>query len=238
MRRRTLIAGLAVLPLPALPLPASGQQSRSLPGGAPPPPAAVRPGPAAGPPGAAPLTDRDRADLARMEAYLDGIRTLKARFVQADARGGTAEGTLWLQRPGRMRFEYEPPAQILLVADGTFVIFHDKSVQQTSHIPIGATPLSVLLADRIRLSGGDVEPIRVDRFPGAIQVTLIQSRKPREGSITLGFNDPPLALRQWTVVDAQGQAVRVSLFGVETGGRFDPQLFRFFDPRMFENRND
>lgn len=233
MRRRLLLAALA-----ALPLPAGAQQSRSLPGRAPPPPAAPRGSLPAGTPQPAPLTEQDRADLTRIEAYLDGVRTLKARFVQADARGGTAEGTLWLQRPGRMRFEYDPPAQILLVADGTFVIFHDKSVQQTSHIPIGATPLSVLLAERIRLSGGDVEPIRVERFPGAIQVTLIQAGKPREGSITLGFNDPPLELRQWTVVDAQGQAVRVSLFGAETGGRFDPQLFRFFDPRMFENRTN
>lgn len=231
MRRRLLLAALA-----ALPLPAAAQQSRSLPGRAP-PPAQPRGGmPAA--PEPAPLTAQDRADLARIETHLDAIRTLKARFVQADARGGTAEGTLWLQRPGRMRFEYDPPAQILLVADGMFVIFHDRSVQQTSHIPIGATPLSVLLAERIRLVGGDVEPIRVDRSPGAILVTLIQAGKPREGSITLGFADSPLELRQWTVVDAQGQAVRVSLYGVETGGRFDPALFRFLDPRTFQDRNN
>jgi outer membrane lipoprotein-sorting protein len=232
MRRRPFLAALA-----ALPLPAAAQQSRSLPGRAP-PPAQPRGGVAAAAPEPAPLTAQDRADLARIEAYLDGIRTLKARFVQADARGGTAEGTLWLQRPGRIRFEYDPPAQILLVADGTFVIFHDRSVQQTSHIPIGATPLSVLLAERIRLIGGEVEPVRVDRSPGVILVTLIQAGKPREGSITLGFADPPLELRQWTVVDAQGQAVRVSLYGAETGGRFDPALFRFVDPRTFQNRTN
>ena len=232
MHRRVLIALLAALPLPAF-----AQQSRSLPG-RPPPPAGPGQGAAQQSPEPAPLTDQDHADLARIEAYLDGIRTLTARFVQVDARGGTAEGTLWLQRPGRMRFEYDPPAQILLVADGTFVIFHDRSVRQTSHIPIGATPLAVLLAERIRLSGGDVVPVRVDRVPGMIQVTLVRAGRGGEGSLTLAFSDPPLALRQWTVVDAQAQAVRVSLFNAQTGGRFDPALFRFVDPQFFEPRRD
>lgn len=227
MHRRLLIAGLATLPVPAL-----AQQSRSLPG-RPPPPSGARQGSAEPSPQPAALTDQDRADLARIEAYLDGVRTLTARFVQLDARGGTAEGRLWLQRPGRMRFEYDPPAPILLVADGTFVIFHDKSVRQTSHIPIGATPLSVLLAERIRLTGGEVVPVRVERSAGAIQVTLVRAGRSGEGSITLTFNDAPLALRQWTVVDAQAQSVRVSLFNVETGGRFDPALFRFVDPEFF-----
>ncbi len=230
MHRRLLIAGLAALPLPAL-----AQQSRSLPG-RPPPPAGTRQGNAERSPQPAALTDQDRADLARIETYLDGVRTLTARFVQLDARGGTAEGTLWLQRPGRMRFEYDPPAQILLVADGTFVIFHDKSVRQTSHIPIGATPLSVLLSERIRLTGGDVVPVRVERTAGVIQVTLVRAGRGGEGSITLTFNDPPLALRQWTVVDAQAQSVRVSLFNPQTGGRFDPALFRFVDPEFFRQQ--
>lgn len=232
MKRRLLIAVLAALPAPVL-----AQQSRSLPGRAPPPTGSSQ-GAAQRTPEPAPLTDQDRADLARIEAYLDGVRTLTARFVQLDARGGTAEGTLWLQRPGRMRFEYDPPAQILLVADGTFVIFHDKSVRQTSHIPIGATPLSVLLSDRIRLTGGDVVPVRVERAPGVIQVTLVRAGRSGEGSITLSFNDPPLALRQWTVVDAQAQAVRVSLFNAETGGRFDPALFRFVDPEFFRQQGN
>lgn len=232
MKRRLLIAVLAAAPLPAL-----AEQPRSLPG-RPPLPAGQAEGSARRVTEPAVLTEQDRADLARIEAYLDGLRTLTARFVQVDARGGTAEGRLWLQRPGRMRFEYDPPAQILLVADGSFVIFHDRSVRQTSHIPIGATPLSVLLAERIRLTGRDVVPTRVERTPGVIQVTLVRAGRSGEGSLTLTFSDPPLALRQWTVVDAQAQAVRVSLFNVEIGGRFDPALFRFVDPQFFEPRRD
>ncbi|MDW8444454.1 MAG: outer membrane lipoprotein carrier protein LolA [Acetobacteraceae bacterium] len=147
MHRRFLLAGLASLATGQL----AAQQNRAGPPPAPAPPRRTEPIPDAAP---APLSAADRADLARLEAYLDGIRTLTARFVQVDARGGTATGRLWLSRPGRMRFEYDPPSPILLVADGTFVIFHDRSVMQTTHIPLGTTPLSLLLAERIRLDEG------------------------------------------------------------------------------------
>ncbi len=186
-------------------------------------------------PSAAPLTAADRAEIARLESHLDSIRSLSARFVQVDARGGYASGRLWLSRPGRMRFEYDPPTPILLVADGSFVIFHDRSVMQTSHIPISATPLALLLAERIRLDSGEAETVRLNRAEGLIQATVIRRGRAQEGSLTLTFSDPPLALRQWVVVDAQGQSVRVSLFDVELGGRFDPALFRFVDPRFFQN---
>lgn len=227
MHRRLLLAGLASLPAGSL----SAQQNRAPapPGAA--PPRRTDPAQEAAP---APLSAADRAELARLEAHLDGIRALTARFVQVDARGGTATGRLWLARPGRMRFEYDPPSPILLVADGRFVIFHDRSVMQTSHIPLGATPLSLLLTDRIRLDEGEAQTVRLVRGEGLIQVTLIRRGRAHEGSLQLVFTDPPLALRQWLVTDAQRQTVRVTLLDVEIGGRFDPGLFRFIDPRFFD----
>ena len=227
MHRRILLAGLASLPASQI----AAQQNRAPtpPAGA--PPQRTDPAPEAAP---APLSAADRAELARLEAYLDGIRTLTARFVQVDARGGSATGRLWLARPGRMRFEYNPPSPILLVADGRFVIFHDRSVMQTSHIPLGATPLSLLLTDRIRLDEGEAQTIRLVRGEGLIQVTLIRRGRAHEGSLLLVFTDPPLALRQWLVTDAQRQTVRVTLLDIEIGGRFDPNLFRFIDPRFFD----
>lgn len=226
MHRRFLLAGLAALPAGTL----AAQQNRAPapPGGT--PPRRTEPPPETAP---APLSAADRAELARLEAYLDGIRTLTARFVQVDARGGTATGRLWLARPGRMRFEYDPPSPILLVADGRFVIFHDRSVMQTSHIPLGSTPLSLLLAERIRLDDGEAQTVRLSRGEGLIQATLIRRGRAHEGSLLLVFTDPPLALRQWLVTDAQRQTVRVTLLDVEIGGRFDPNLFRFIDPRFF-----
>jgi len=194
--------------------------------------AAAQPAPAASPaepPGAraaAPLSDRDRADLVRLEAYLNAITTLQARFVQVSSNGYVASGRLWMQRPGRMRFEYDPPSPILLVADGTFVIYHDRELGQTSHVPLGATPLGILLRERVQLSG-DVGVERVQRGQGQLQVTLSRTSEPGSGTLTLMLTDNPLELRQWSVVDAQGVEVRVTLQGAERGARFDPALFRF-----------
>ena len=178
-------------------------------------------------------TAQDSADLARIETYLDGLRTLKAHFLQVAPNGATSQGTAWLDRPGRMRFQYDPPSPLLLVAGHGLVVFHDKSLNQTTNIPISKTPLGILLADKVHLSG-DVTVTGMQRLPGQIQVSLVRTASPGDGTLTLIFADNPLALRQWTVLDAQRQETRVTLYNVETGGKFDAKLFEFIDPRFFQ----
>ena len=179
---------------------------------------------------------QDQADLARVETYLDGLRTLKAHFLQVAPNGAITQGTVWLDRPGRMRFQYDPPSPLLLVAGHGLVVFYDSSLNQTSNIPIGRTPLGILLADHVHLSG-DVTVTGMERLPGQIQVTLVRTASPGEGTLTLVFADNPLTLRQWTVVDAQRQETRVTLYNVELGGKFDQNLFEFIDPRFFRGNN-
>ncbi|HEY2619182.1 MAG TPA: outer membrane lipoprotein carrier protein LolA [Acetobacteraceae bacterium] len=177
-------------------------------------------------------TPQDRTDLTRIETYLDGLRTLKAHFLQVAPNGAITQGTVWLERPGRMRFQYDPPSPLLLVAGHGLVVFHDSSLNQTSNILLSQTPLGILLADHVRLQG-DVTVTAMQRLPGQIQVSLIRTASPGDGTLTLIFADTPLALRQWTVVDAQRQETRVTLYNVETGGQFDPKLFEVADPRAF-----
>jgi outer membrane lipoprotein-sorting protein len=170
------------------------------------------------------LTPQDRTDLGRIEQYLNGLRTLKGRFLQIAPDGGTSEGTVWLQRPGRMRFEYDPPAPFLLVAGFGILTFQDRKLDQVSNIPLGQTPLGILLADQVKLSG-DVTVTELHREPGLIAVTTQRAGSPGDGSLTLYFDDKPLALRQWAVVDAQRRETRVSLYNVELGQSFDQALF-------------
>jgi len=177
-----------------------------------------------------PFSAADRAAIGRAEAALEAIHTLKARFLQADARGGTAQGTVWMQRPGKARFAYDPPSTILIVADGTIVTFFDSAVNQTSAVPLGTTPLGILLAERVRLDEGDARVSAVQQGEGLLRVTVVKRASAAEGSLTLTFADTPLELRQWTVVDTQGREVRVTLFEIETGVRIDPALFRFTAP--------
>jgi outer membrane lipoprotein-sorting protein len=171
-------------------------------------------------------TQRDRADIARAEAYLNSIRTLKAQFLQVAPDGGMSRGTVWLERPGHLRFQYDPPAPFLLVASHGLLVFHDSALRQTSNIPLGRTPLGILLASRVSLSG-DVTVNGVDRVPGQLQISLYRTSSPGDGVLALLFADDPLALRQWTVLDAQRRETRVTLYNVELGGRFDPKLFEF-----------
>ena len=175
---------------------------------------------------AAPLSAADRADLARIETYLNGVHTLKARFLQVAPDGSTAEGQAWLERPGRMRFQYDPPSPLLLVAGHGLFFFNDSQLNQTTNLPLDATPLGLLLRDNLRLAG-DVTVTAIVRLPGQIQVTMVRTTSPGDGSLTLVFADNPLALRQWSVVDAQRQETRVTLFDIRLGGSFDQSLFVF-----------
>ncbi|MBL4667395.1 MAG: outer membrane lipoprotein carrier protein LolA [Sneathiella sp.] len=177
---------------------------------------------------AAKLTDDDREDIARVEAYLNKITTLKAHFLQVNSEGHVAEGNVLINRPGRARFEYEPPAQILVVADGTWLVFHDKELDETTRIPLSATPISVLLEEDVELSG-DVTVTSVEKDGGILRVNIIDTDEPDEGGITLVFTLHPFALRKWLITDPQGSTTSVSLSNMERGLEFKAELFTFYD---------
>ena len=185
-------------------------------------------------PAEAALSAADRAEITRAQAYLDSITTLKARFLQVAPDGSTATGTAWLDRPGRMRFQYDPPSPLLLVAGHGLFVYYDASLQQTSNLPLASTPLGLLLQRHLRLSG-DVTVTAVRHRPGELILRLVRTRNPAQGSLTLVFADPPLVLRQWQVEDARHQVTQVTLYNIETGGRFKPSLFTFIDPKFFHN---
>ncbi len=173
---------------------------------------------------APPLSPQDQADSARIEAYLNSLTTLKARFTQVAGDGGLSQGAAWLQRPGRMRFQYDPPAPFLLIAAHGVLTFNDSALQQTTNIPLGRTPLGMLLAEHVVLAGA-VTVTAIQRLPGQLQVTLVRTESPGDGALTLIFADNPLALRQWAVVDAQRRETHVTLSNIQLGGSFNQQLF-------------
>lgn len=178
----------------------------------------------------------EAAVLARVEAYLNGMRTLRARFLQVAESGATAQGTAWIWRPGRMRFDYDPPEPILLVASGGQVMMYDRELRQPSIVPTSSTPLGILLREQIRLSG-DITVTGVARRGGFLHVSMHRTGAPAEGQLTLTFQEEPMQLRQWTVVDAQGRRTQVTLYELDTATRPDPRIFNFNDPRFLEQEN-
>jgi outer membrane lipoprotein-sorting protein len=175
----------------------------------------------------------DRAALARVEAYLNGLRTLKARFLQVAQNGASAQGTALIGRPGRMRFDYDPPEPLLLVASGGQVLMYDRELRQPTAVPASSTPLGMLLRPEIRLSG-DITVTATERSGGFLRVSLHRTGARAEGLLTLALAEQPMELRQWTVLDAQGRETRVTLYEVQTGMPLDNRLFDFNDPRFLE----
>lgn len=175
-------------------------------------------------PSAVTLTEQDVADLTRLEDYLNGISTLRANFQQYTNNGGLAYGRIYLRRPGRLRVEYDPPVQVLIVADGIVVSYYDGELDQVTQAPIGSSPLWFLLREDISLREG-VAIAGIDRAPGVIRVSAFEDDEPEAGQVTLVFADAPLQLKQWSILDAQGTEVRVGLQGVSLGGALANELF-------------
>lgn len=173
----------------------------------------------------------ERAELARIEEYLNGISTVRAEFVQQSSNGEQARGQLYLARPGRLRIDYQPPVPVLVIADGTFLIYYDRRLEQVSYVPLASTPASILLDDRISLAEDSLIVTGYERAGDLILVTVARASNPGEGSITLSFKENPLQLAEWSVTDAQGIVTLVTLLDPRFGIELDRALFVFQDPR-------
>jgi outer membrane lipoprotein-sorting protein len=171
-------------------------------------------------------------DVARIETYLNGLQSLRANFVQINPDGSTATGKLYYKRPDKMRLDYDPPSKLLIIANGWDVAYRDAKLKQVNHMLTSQTPLGFLLTKHIRLSG-EVTVTDLEHRGGEVQVTLVQTDEPNQGSIIMAFAEQPFELRHWTVIDPQGYATRVLLEQVETDVALDRELFVFRDPQFY-----
>lgn len=173
------------------------------------------------------------ADLVRrVETYLNGLRTLRSRFSQLNPDGSSAHGQIFIERGRGMRFDYDPPSKILLVATDWRLIFADGSTKQINVIPLAETPLGVLLDDEVSLDG-ETTVTEAREEAGEIHLGLVRTETPDQGRVTITFAQQPMEIRRWTVIDAQGLATQVILENLETGVRLDRSLFVWRDPKMF-----
>ncbi|HEX4097854.1 MAG TPA: outer membrane lipoprotein carrier protein LolA [Caulobacteraceae bacterium] len=147
--------------------------------------------------------------VARAIGYLDGLVSVKGRFKQSDEKGGEADGTFYLARPGRARFEYDAPSGLLITCDGRTVIVSDSQRKTFQRVALSSTPLAVFLSDHIRLDRG-AQVTNVEHNADGFSITA-RGPNANEGQITLFFAERPLRLSGWAVNDAQGHLTRVTL---------------------------
>jgi outer membrane lipoprotein-sorting protein len=190
-------------------------------------PATLRAAPISPPPGGPVLSASDQALIVQINAYLNSESAITANFLQVADDGSTRTGKAWMERPGRMRFEYDPPDPQLLVSGGSALVYHDPALNQTTVIPLASTPLGILLAQHVAIDSVDTEVTHIDREPGEYDVTLVRRGKEALGSLTLVFGANPLELRQWVVTDAQGHQTRVSLYDITPVGALPNSLFQY-----------
>lgn len=166
----------------------------------------------------------DQADLDKVSAYLNSIRTMKAGFIQTGPDGDDVQGKLYLVKPGRIRFEYDPPAPLLVVSDGRTVAVQNKELKTVDRYPISQTPLDIILGDTIDLKKNS-EIVAVQHLQDQLIVKAHTSNFGVHADIALIFAMPSLELRQWTVVDDQGMPTQVVLRDVQTGIDVPPAEF-------------
>lgn len=176
------------------------------------------------------VADVNRADLTRITNYLNGVGTMRGKFVQVGPDGDLSEGSFYMRRPGRIRFEYKPPNPTLIVADGYWVAVIDTVDKTIDRFPLSETPLDLLLRDRVDLRSTDAVK-SIERTPGQLRVKAIDPDAPDQGSITMIFSDNPLELTQWVVIDSQGLATTVALSEVKRNVKLSPKLFFIEEPR-------
>lgn len=181
------------------------------------------------------LSSEDKVLLSQVEEYLNGITTVEAGFVQMSAMGSYAKGRMYLQRPGRMRFEYEPPTPYLLVADGTWFIYVDQELEQVTYLPLKKTPADFLLRKKISFSDG-VVVTAIERTISTVRIEMADLDEPDAGRVILAFVRRPLSLKSWTVHDPQGQRTRVTLVDPRYGKPLDKALFQYVN--KFRQKND
>jgi outer membrane lipoprotein-sorting protein len=170
------------------------------------------------------LTGDQQAAVTRAEAYLDALDTVQARFVQVSSNGAYAEGTVFVERPGKLRFEYDPPHPALLIANGLTLLYYDRELKQASYLPLWETPLWFLIREDVVL-GDALEVTQVAEEPGLLAITVRNRESPDQGLVTLGFEDAPFALKQWEILDAQGIATRVTLINPRYDQPIDKAIF-------------
>ena len=175
-----------------------------------------------------------REDLARIDLGLNSTASFSGRFTQYGADGSVATGTVLLQRPGKVRFEYDDPNPLLIVSDGVTLVQHDKALQTFDRVPLSATPLNYFLKENVDLAA-DTEVIALQKRPDAWSVTAQDGSGELAGSMTMVFQPNTMALLQWVIVDEFGGQTTVQLSDLVYNQRIDPRQFIL---REDSRRND
>jgi outer membrane lipoprotein-sorting protein len=161
----------------------------------------------------------------RINAYFNGITNLQGSFEQVDSNNKRSTGRFYVQRPGKIRFDYAPPSGLRIVADGHSLAIEDSDLKTVEKYPIGSTPFKLLLSEAVDL-GRDARVVGVESQEGTLAISLEDKSGDAAGTIKLLFESgSDLQLKQWTITDAQGLTTRVTVNDVVSGRKVAADFF-------------
>lgn len=170
------------------------------------------------------LTDEQKVTVSAVNDYFNSVKTMHGDFIQFGPNGERAEGKFYLARPGKIRFYYNPPAKIDIIADGKSVSVRDRKLATQDIWPLSETPLKFLLEESVDLLGNDqVSSVTVE--PDLVTIGIDDNSTFGSGRLTLIFDAKSTELKQWTVTDAQGLDTSVAIFNTTVNGPTNPKLF-------------
>jgi len=168
-------------------------------------------------------------EVQRAENYLRNLGTVKADFIQRAGEGAQLSGTFYLNRPGKLRFEYNE-VDDFIVADGLFIYFYDSEMKEQTNAPIGQTLADFLLRKDLSLTE-DLRVQDIQDVPSYKILTLVERDDEASGAVKLFFSKAPYALKKWQVIDATGLTTEITLNNMQRDVELRPALFAYIAPK-------
>ena len=165
-------------------------------------------------------------DTKKVENYLNSIKTLRANFIQIASNGEQVEGRLYIEKPNKIRMEYNAPSDILIVGNGDYIVYYDKELDQITNIDYEDIPAALILANTVNIDGKEIKVSDFYKDNGVTKLSL-EYTKDDLGPFTLVFSNSPFELKQWKVITPQSMEVSLSLYDTVTDGKLDKKLFEF-----------
>lgn len=166
-------------------------------------------------------------DIKKVENYLNAIKTMRADFVQIASNGEKIEGRIYIEKPNKIRMEYDAPSNVLIVGNGDYIVYYDKELDQITNIDYEDIPAAAILANTVKIDGKKLKITDFYKDPGVMRLSLQYADAGDLGPFTLVFAGNPFELRQWKVVTPQAMEVSLSLYNTVVDGKIDNALFKF-----------
>jgi outer membrane lipoprotein-sorting protein len=176
------------------------------------------------------FSSEQRSDLEKISAYLNAMHAVEGGFSQISPNGEVSEGKIYIDKPGKVRFEYAPPNPTLVVCDGSSIYVQNRKLNTVDRYPLAGTPLQLIVKDDISLRQSRAI-LDVHREGDSIIVDARSSNNRKKSNVTLVFAAEPVELRQWTVIDDQGLSTTVALRNVHPVASLPPTLFQYAEAK-------